>query len=35
VKKRRLGLASGKFSVPDDFDAPLPAELWGDLLPRP
>jgi prevent-host-death family protein len=34
VKKRRLGLASGKFSVPDDFDAPLPAELWADLLPR-
>jgi prevent-host-death family protein len=33
-RKRRLGVAAGKFSVPDDFDAPLPAELWGDLLPR-
>jgi prevent-host-death family protein len=33
-KKRRLGLAAGKFEVPDDFDEPLPAEMWGDLLPR-
>jgi prevent-host-death family protein len=33
-KKRKLGLAAGKFSVPEDFDAPLPAELWGDLLAR-
>lgn len=33
-KKRRLGLAAGKFSVPDDFDAPLPTEMWGELLPR-
>lgn len=33
-KKRRLGLAAGKFSVPDDFDEPLPAEMWCDLLPR-
>lgn len=31
-KKRRLGLAAGKFAVPDDFDDPLPPELWGDLL---
>lgn len=30
---RRLGLAVGKFSVPDDFDEPLPPETWGDLLP--
>ena len=28
----RLGVGAGKFTVPDDFDAPLPAELWGDLL---
>jgi prevent-host-death family protein len=34
-KKRRLGLAAGKFKVPDDFDEPSPAEMWGDLLPRP
>jgi prevent-host-death family protein len=34
AKKRRLGIAAGKFSVPDDFDEPLPAEMWGDLLPR-
>ncbi len=33
-RKRRLGLAAGKFSIPEDFDAPLPADLWGDLLPR-
>jgi prevent-host-death family protein len=32
--KRRLGLAAGKFSIPDDFDAPLPPDLWGALLPR-
>ena len=34
AKKRRLGLAAGKFVVPDDFDEPLPAEMWGELLPR-
>jgi prevent-host-death family protein len=28
----RLGLATGRFAVPDDFDDPLPDELWGDLL---
>lgn len=32
-KNRRLGLAAGKFAVPDDFDEPLPPEVWGDLLP--
>lgn len=31
--KRHLGLAAGQFAVPDDFDEPLPAETWGDLLP--
>jgi antitoxin (DNA-binding transcriptional repressor) of toxin-antitoxin stability system len=25
--KRPLGLAKGEFSVPDDFDAPLPPEI--------
>jgi prevent-host-death family protein len=25
--KRRLGFYEGKFTVPDDFDAPLPDEL--------
>jgi prevent-host-death family protein len=24
---RRLGIESGKWQVPDDFDAPLPAEV--------
>ena len=28
----RLGMAAGSFDVPDDFDDPLPDELWGDLL---
>ena len=28
----RLGVAAGKFAVPDDFDDPLPAAFWGDLL---
>jgi prevent-host-death family protein len=31
--KRHLGLAAGQFAVSDDFDEPLPAETWGDLLP--
>ena len=25
--KRRLGFYAGKFTVPDDFDAPLPGEI--------
>ena len=32
-KKRKLGSAKGKFTVPDDFNAPLPKEIedlfWG------
>ena len=32
-KKRTLGTAKGEFSVPDDFNAPLPKEIedlfWG------
>lgn len=31
-RRIRLGIAASKFSVPDDFDDPLPDELWGDLL---
>ena len=27
VEPRPLGILQGKFSVPDDFDAPLPADL--------
>jgi antitoxin (DNA-binding transcriptional repressor) of toxin-antitoxin stability system len=27
VKKKHLGLLRGAFSVPDDFDAPLPHEV--------
>lgn len=26
-KKRRLGILDGQFKVPDDFNAPLPAEV--------
>jgi len=26
-KRRELGLACGEFTVPDDFDASLPAEV--------
>ena len=28
----RLGVAAGKFAVPDDFDEALPPELWGNTL---
>ncbi len=28
---RPLGLAKGEFSVPDDFDAPLPPEIEEDF----
>lgn len=31
-RRVRLGIAEGRFSVPDDFDDPLPDEIWGDLL---
>lgn len=27
VKPKRFGLLKGRFTVPDDFDAPLPAEV--------
>lgn len=26
-RKRRVGLAAGEFRAPDDFNAPLPAEI--------
>jgi prevent-host-death family protein len=29
--KRPLGLAKGEFTVPDDFDAPLPPEVEEDF----
>jgi prevent-host-death family protein len=36
--KRRLGFYKGKFTVPDDFDAPLPDEILdafeGKVKPR-
>ncbi len=28
---RRLGVLKGKFSVPDDFDAPLPDDVLDDF----
>ncbi|MCE7874713.1 type II toxin-antitoxin system Phd/YefM family antitoxin [bacterium CPR1] len=32
-RKRILGRDDGIIEVPDDFDAPLPPEVWGDLMP--
>ena len=36
--KRRLGFYEGKFTIPDDFDAPLPDEILdafaGKVTPR-
>jgi len=31
-RRVRLGIAEGSFDVPDDFDDPLPDEIWGDLF---
>lgn len=31
VKKKNLGLLRGTFTVPDDFDAPLPPELLSSF----
>jgi len=28
-RSRRIGIDAGRFEVPDDFDAPLPAEVLG------
>lgn len=30
-KKRPYGLAAGQFTVPDDFDAPLPDEILASF----
>jgi prevent-host-death family protein len=32
--KRRLGRMAGQFSVPEDFDAPLPPELIAEFEGR-
>jgi prevent-host-death family protein len=29
--KRPLGQSAGEFSIPDDFDAPLPEEILADF----
>ena len=34
VGKRPWGLAAGEFTVPDDFDAPLPDDLLKDFEGR-
>ncbi len=31
AKKRKLGSLAGRFSVPDDFDSPLPADILADF----
>lgn len=31
IKKRKIGLSKGKFTIPDDFDAPLPDEIIDDF----
>lgn len=31
-RRIKLGIAAGRFAVPDDFDDPLPDEIWGDLM---
>jgi antitoxin (DNA-binding transcriptional repressor) of toxin-antitoxin stability system len=31
VKKRKIGLSKGKFTIPDDFDDPLPDETLDDF----
>jgi prevent-host-death family protein len=33
-KARKLGAMAGRFSVPDDFDAPLPPEVLADFEGR-
>lgn len=34
AKRRRLGPMAGQFSVPEDFDAPLPPDLAAEFEPR-
>lgn len=31
AKKRPFGLCAGEFEVPEDFDAPLPEEIFKDF----
>jgi prevent-host-death family protein len=33
-KRRWLGVLAGRFTVPDDFDAPLPEEILADFEGR-
>jgi len=33
-KRRKLGWLAGKFTVPDDFDAPLPDDVIADFEGR-
>lgn len=33
-KRRGLGVLAGRFTVPDDFDAPLPEEVLADFEGR-
>lgn len=28
-RRRKLGIAAGEFTIPDDFDAPLPDDVLG------
>ena len=32
--ERRLGLLAGRLSIPEDFDAPLPADILDDFEGR-
>jgi hypothetical protein len=34
LRKRRLGSAKGEFTVPDDFNDPLPEEIEGEFYKR-
>jgi prevent-host-death family protein len=34
TRRRKLGVLTGRFSVPDDFDAPLPSEIIEDFEGR-
>ena len=34
-KRRKLGWLKGRFTVPEDFDAPLPAAVLADFERKP
>jgi prevent-host-death family protein len=34
VRRKKLGLLQGRISVPEDFDAPLPADILKDFEGR-